>query len=427
MEEQFSIGTVQSLLLKLALENQELSLKKSDVNQQIKICKAAIAKRQLSIEATQSNIQRLDSEVQSRQNTVKHSRDTLEGLKETNKHLRHYEHTLKAELENTKTNFDRDKALYEERINNYRETFQKQKNYFCQSPLAQKLIQLQGEMEDIETRIKSHDEKIDARQQELDRLTAASASTEKPVDSDQHLKHEGTQLDTSTSEEAPLHLSQQQEEEPNEEDVPEEKELQEEAGAPDIGNDGFVCADEWKDQSDEIHAEEHVQETEPFIQEKMEVIPQEEEETEKETGREVSAEMDTTEDHAALPQKQLEENPFDSQPAAVAPAFMFDFGSRDSPCASDAKSPASFFSAHSEPSGSVCTDFGFNVDSPPEDCFAFANSFFVEKKSSDSKPGGSDFLFNQSMQNEDFQFPFDANSPDTGEMDSSKDEFPFNF
>ncbi|KAM8857763.1 uncharacterized protein ACB058_009297 isoform 2-T3 [Synchiropus picturatus] len=422
MEEQFSIGTVQSLLLKLALENQELSLKKSDVNQQIELCKAAIAKQQLSIEATESNIQKLDSEVQSRQSTVKHSRDTLEGLKETNKHLRHYEHTLKAELENTKTNFDRDKAIYEERINNYRETFEKQKNYFCQSPLAQKLLQLQGEMDDIESRIKSHDEKIDARQQELDRLTAASASTEKPVDSDQHLKHEGT-LQLDTSEESPLHLSQQQEEEPNEEDAPEEKEVQEEACAPDISNDGFVFADEWKDQADEIHAEEHMQETEPFIQEKMEVIPQEEEET----GRVVSAEMDTTEDHTALPQKQLEENPFDSQPAAVAPAFIF--GSRYSPSAdaSDAKSPASFFSAHSEPSGSVCIDFGFNVDSPPEDCFAFANSFFIEKKSSDSKPGGSDFLFNQSTQNEDFQFPFDANSPDTGEMDSSKDEFPFNF
>lgn len=63
------------------------------------------------------------------------------------------------------------REVYEERIARYRKIFLSNKEYYCQSPLAQKLLSLQAEKEEIECRIKACDDQITRTQTELDRLT----------------------------------------------------------------------------------------------------------------------------------------------------------------------------------------------------------------------------------------------------------------
>lgn len=63
------------------------------------------------------------------------------------------------------------RKVYEERLANYRKTFESHKDHYCQNPLAQKLLTLQAEKEEIESRIKACDDEITMKQKELDLLT----------------------------------------------------------------------------------------------------------------------------------------------------------------------------------------------------------------------------------------------------------------
>lgn len=124
-------------------------------------------------------------------------------MKATNSLLLQYEHTLKAELENTKASYNHDmwvqlalalnynwyfivcnnkqswlfficnptRKVYEERISSYRNIFQSHKDYYCQNPVAQKLLMLQAEKEELEFRIKACDSQITMKQMELENLT----------------------------------------------------------------------------------------------------------------------------------------------------------------------------------------------------------------------------------------------------------------
>lgn len=63
------------------------------------------------------------------------------------------------------------RQVFEERIASYRKTFQEHKGYYLQNPLAEKLLLLQAEKEEIECRIKAWDEQISMKQKKLDHLT----------------------------------------------------------------------------------------------------------------------------------------------------------------------------------------------------------------------------------------------------------------
>ena len=63
------------------------------------------------------------------------------------------------------------RKAYEEKIASYRKVFQKHKEHYCRNPLAQKLLKLQAEKEEIESRIKGCDDEITMNQEELAHLT----------------------------------------------------------------------------------------------------------------------------------------------------------------------------------------------------------------------------------------------------------------
>lgn len=63
------------------------------------------------------------------------------------------------------------RKVYEQRLANYRKTFKSHREHYCQNPLAQKLLTLQAQKEEIESRIKACDDEITMKQMELDQLT----------------------------------------------------------------------------------------------------------------------------------------------------------------------------------------------------------------------------------------------------------------
>lgn len=63
------------------------------------------------------------------------------------------------------------REVFQERIASYRKIFQEHKEYYLQNPLAEKLLVLKAEKEEIECRIKAWDEQITMKQKELDHLT----------------------------------------------------------------------------------------------------------------------------------------------------------------------------------------------------------------------------------------------------------------
>lgn len=66
------------------------------------------------------------------------------------------------------------REVYEERIASYWKIFQSHKEYYCQNPLAQKLLTLQAEKEEIESRLKACDDQITVKQKELELLTVST-------------------------------------------------------------------------------------------------------------------------------------------------------------------------------------------------------------------------------------------------------------
>lgn len=63
------------------------------------------------------------------------------------------------------------RKVYEKRLANYRKIFESHKENYCKNPLAQKLLALQAQKEEIESRIKACDDEITRKQKELDSLT----------------------------------------------------------------------------------------------------------------------------------------------------------------------------------------------------------------------------------------------------------------
>ncbi|XP_036965497.1 protein SIX6OS1 isoform X2 [Acanthopagrus latus] len=470
MNDQYSFDNIDSLLFQIALQTRELSQKKNEINQQIKVCRAEIAERRSYIETVHRNTTKLEEEIRLKQSTVIHNKTNAKSMKATNSLLLQYEQTLKEELESRKASYKQDVEVYEERIASYWKIFQSHKEYYCQNPLAQKLLTLQAEKDEIESRIKACDDQITVKQKELELLTAvSSSSTEKLPDSvsgQQPITEPEKQLDTPTEEISDcsvdissLHLTQTKisqnghntSVEENAEEINEENKDQDTvvcSPLPEKASSGGWSSQQSDDKrrQDVIHTEEQDQETKPEDQvlEKQPIVSDMDEAMELEEMEERAAieeeQAPTREDRIgrdAFPQSSPQEtNPESSTATAknvsTTPTFPFNYSPGSSPHrgTSDTKSPAFLFSLNSDPCTPGFSGFGFDVGSSQDEdsAFAFTGSFFNEKKTTESKSSSClEFLFGQQKQSEDFQFAFSSTSPQATNKENSGDEFPFSF
>ncbi|AWP12999.1 putative protein SIX6OS1 [Scophthalmus maximus] len=436
MNRQDPLNSVDSLLCQAALQTRELSQKKNGINQQIKVCRADIAERRSLVEALHGTIKTLEEEIRAKQSTVVHHRANAK------------------------------REVYEERIARYRKIFLSNKEYYCQSPLAQKLLSLQAEKEEIECRIKACDDQITRTQTELDRLTVTAVTTssaEKLPDSvtgQQPTNEPEKQLDPQPDSDSAidtfcLHLNQTKSGhevsgEASAGDIPEEHMVQDAPACrahPEEAGTELWSHEQLDEQSwpDEMQTNEQEKETELEHQ----VLEQQSNvsEVEEAVGDKVEETADTDEDQT--PSEKDNEGLADflqsssqgsncqsclakTTTAPSTPAFPFNLSPNSSPHGgtSDTKSPAFLFSLNSDPSTPGFSGFGFDMGtSDAEDTsFGFTGSFFNEKKTAESKSSsGPEFLFEQSAQDEDFQFAFNFKSPQATNKEKTRDGFPFSF
>ncbi|XP_068559438.1 protein SIX6OS1 [Cebidichthys violaceus] len=457
MNDQYSLNNIDSILFQFALQTRKLSQKKNEINQQIKVSRVDTAERRSYIETIHRNIKRLEEEIRVKQSTVMHNKANAKSMKVTNSLLLQCEHTLKAELQSRKASYHQDTEVYEERITGCRKTFQSHKEYYYQNPLAQKLLTLQAEKEEIEFRIKARDDQIIMKQKELDQLTGPAvdaSSTETPPDgvSGQQLVAEPEkQLDRQTEEESnasidisSLHLNQTQNSnktsvEANAEEIDEENKVQ--YSTVYSASSGEENSELWSSQplDEQRHPDEQEQETEQEDQVLQSTVSAVEVEVEEDVAmdEEWAPSEEDNEGLAAFPQsssrdKHPQSTPLDMTAVPSTPTFPFNFSPASSPCHSnsDTKSPAFLFSLNSEPSTPGFSGFGFEAGSSQdeESPFAFASSFFNEKKTTEPKSSTCpEFLFGQPEQSEAFQFAFSSKSPQTTNKENTRDEFPFSF
>ncbi|XP_071321262.1 protein SIX6OS1 isoform X2 [Trachinotus anak] len=460
MNDEYSLCHIDSLLFQFALQTRELSQKKNEINQQIEVCRADIAEKRSYIETLHRKIKKLEEEVRVKHNTVTHSKANAKSMKVTKSLLLQYEQTLKAELESRKANYNHDMEVYEDRIASYRKIFQSHKEYYCQNPLAQKLLRLQAEKEEIECRIKACDDQIIMKQKELDHLTGAavSPSTEKLSDwvcGQQPINESEKQLDSRTEEDggsavdiSSLHLNQTKSDhkvsvEANAGDIHEEHKGQDATASspdPEGANSELWSYEQLDEQSwtDRMQAEKETelqyqaldqQSTLSEVEEALEDKVEEEVCDDQTPGKEDNVGL------TAFPQSSQDNNqssPAKMTAAPSTPTFPFNFSPTSSPHqgTSDTKSPAFLFSLNSDPSTPAFTGFGFDVGTAQDEdtSFAFTSPLFSQKKITESKSSDcAEFLFDQSEQSEDFQFAFTSKSPQETNKDKSSNEFPFSF
>ncbi|XP_043986686.1 protein SIX6OS1 isoform X2 [Gambusia affinis] len=450
MKEEHLVDNIDSLVFQFAVKTREASQKKNGIQKQIKECRALITEKRSYTEAIQGYIKNLEEEIRVKQSTVTKNKEKAKSMKVTNSLLLQYEQTLKTELESRKSNYDHDQKVYEERLASYLQTLQSYKERYFQNPIAQKLLQLQAEIEKIESRIKHCDDCMMMKKKELEYFTdpdVTSYSMEKLPDGVLGEHHTTEEQSEQTKEDCSIDMSyidlnqaasdHEPAAEVNTEEMSEENELPDPTSC-------FTTSDKsneelWSLQlSDESGPPEemHSEAEEPEISQEEQVqVPTLPEEVQKDNSQDEASDAEDYQEANRFPQTSQEANlqALSSAETSVfsTPTFAFNFSPTSSPRQGtpDSKSSAFVLNLNSNVSTPGFPGFGFDVGPSQEEesSFAFSGSFFNDKKATDAKSSSTtEFLFDQPEQSEDFQFAFTSKSPQSSKK-NSKDEFPFSF
>ncbi|XP_019896784.2 uncharacterized protein LOC105029885 [Esox lucius] len=455
-----SMGSMDSLLLQLALQTWEITEKRDQLNQQIQIIKANVAEKKSFIEGVQRNIQKLEEESHHKQKMVKHLKDNSKSLKGTNSLLLHYEKTLQAELESRQDNCNQDMKVYQERIESYRKVYQQHKEQYCQNPLANNLLLIQGEKEEIERRIKAIEERIKAKEKLLQDLLGQTLPIENPKESILGLQTETSyrQSDPPTENDlhspldiSSLHLAQEDKQGDGVTEENQEIFLRETSAFP-PAQEAPNC-DLWSESESMVQTAGQVagleQHTGSGLEEHLNISGEGMEEVVKERGTKGGEEQPTsfiTEEEneamvVAVYPRTSPKTPARTPAVSSTPTFSINSTPSSSPGQPDGsttKSPGFLFSLTSGPRPATPAfsgfDCGFEMGSAPEEDtpFSFTSSYFSSEKKSlgFSLPTGFPFALPELEKSEDgFEFPFSSRSPNQPSASREKweeDSFAFN-
>ncbi|XP_076118965.1 uncharacterized protein LOC143099941 [Alosa pseudoharengus] len=149
------------------------------------MCRANIQQKKTYIEENKKHIGKLDEQITEKQKTVQHYKENTMGLKRTHSLLLQYEKVLESELERRQENCNRDTKMYQERVEGYKAVLKKHREQYHQHPLAQKLLRIQADNEDIERRIRVWEDRIAAGEKQRQALQGASVSTAPPENAEE--------------------------------------------------------------------------------------------------------------------------------------------------------------------------------------------------------------------------------------------------
>ncbi|XP_024142210.1 protein SIX6OS1 [Oryzias melastigma] len=455
MDEQISLKNIDGLLFQLGHQSRELSQQKNTICQQIQVFRADIAEKKSYYETMCGNLKKLEEEVRVKQGTLTQTKENAKSMKETASFLLQHEQTLRAELESRKSSYNHDQEIYEERISDCTKKFKSYEDGYFQNPLAQKLLKLQAENEEIECRIVACDDQITMKEKELEFLTRPpvnSVSSGKTAESQEQEQEEAESkeggdpsLDVSS-----LCINQKttdQTEDSNAEMIDQQEKAQNSptCHSPEEKADNPLWSDDVHDTSDPVRSPKSIQPVENDMNSKAEEeeAPQQDEEdpaSDSQNEMENQAAEDEEDppcdegDLAVFPQASPAESNLQAFPENIAhapptPTFAFHFSPTRSPCqgAAETKSPAFLFSVNSNPSTPGFSGFGFDSSQDEESSFPFSASFFNEKKTPEKDSSCQKFLFEQPEQSGDFQFAFPDKSPQPASKDAMGDDFSFSF
>ncbi|XP_073701250.1 uncharacterized protein [Garra rufa] len=446
MEEQ-TVNQLDNLLLQLGIETRELAQKKDDLKQQIQIFESNIQEKKDYISTTHNTINKLNEEIQQKQNTFKFIKENTKNFQRTGQLLLQYEKTLETELEKRQDSYNQDMKIFQERIESYKNVFQQYKDRYCQNSLAQKLLKIQAENEEIERRIRATEEQILEKEKELMAALGEEDSATDAADS-KCRDNEAPQTENNESfDEMDLHQDpamQRPEEYADEHMVAEDlsEENKDRTVESDYQTDTF-CHGLWTKnetgqdqmregdpkQSEEIHEMEGNMNV-SCASELMVDMSEEEEEAHLEATP-ADAQEDTASEGGICPPP----SPAILKAMPTTPTFSLNNSPGSSPGRqeiSDTKSPAFVFSVNSGPSTPAFSKLGCDFAAEEASPFTFTSSYFSDKKSPGSAPKFSGFLFDEAeSRQEEFSFSFGTESPrqnsSTQDTAGTADSFPFSF
>ncbi|KAI2660919.1 Protein SIX6OS1 [Labeo rohita] len=411
------------------------------------VSESIIQEKKDYISTTHNIINKLNEEIQQKQNTLKFIKENTKNLQRTGHLLLQYEKTLEAELEKRQDSYNQDMKIFQERIESYKNVFQQYKDRYCQNSLAQKLLKIQAENEEIERRIRATEEQILEKERELmaalgedEPVTDAADSkckdsdapqTEKNESFDEMDPHQDTIMQRA-EEYADEHMVA---EDPSEEN--EDKIAENESQTDSFCNGLWTKTETEEDQMQEGDLKQSEEVNEPdgnmsvSCASELMVEMSEEEEEDRLEATTADAQEDTASEGGICPPP----SPAILKAMPTTPTFSLNNSPSSSPGRqeiSDTKSPAFVFSVNSGPSTPAFSKLGCDFAAEEASPFTFTSSYFSDKKSPGSAPKFSGFLFDEAESHqEEFSFSFGTESPrqisSTQDTAGSADSFPFSF
>ncbi|XP_042587841.1 eukaryotic translation initiation factor 5B isoform X2 [Cyprinus carpio] len=441
MEEQ-TVNQLDNLLLQLGIETRELAQKKDDLKQQIQICESNIQEKKDYISTTHKSLSRLSEEVQQKQNTLRFIKENTKNLQRTGHLLLQYEKTLEAELEKRRDGYNQDVKIFQERMESYRNVFQQYKDRYCQNSLAQKLLKIQAENEEIERRIRATEEQI----LEKETMLMAALGEDEPVTDAADSKCQDNDVPQTENRESFDEMDPYQDpimqrpeeyadEGPSEENK--DKTAESESQTDTFHHGLWTKAETGEDQMQEGDQKQSEEANElegnmnvSCASELMVEISEEEEEERLEVTT-ADAQEDTVNERGLCPPP----SPARIKAMPTTPTFSLNNSPSSSPGRqeiSDTKSPAFVFSMNSGPSTPAFSKLGCDFAAEEASPFTFTSSYFSDRKSPGLAPKFSGFLFDEAeSRQEEFSFSFGTVSPQqnssTQDTAGSADSFPFSF
>nr|XP_033806686.1 protein SIX6OS1 isoform X2 [Geotrypetes seraphini] len=148
-----SLSNLDKLLVELVFQLEQDSHSKEHITEQIHLYTANVVEVKQQIHGLQENINKSDHDILCLRKHSKYSKDNHSVWKPTYIVFNNHEAYLECQLQNYREATERDKKIYEEHINQYKEILQQHQALYTESVLAKAYYMKKAELDDIQNRI----------------------------------------------------------------------------------------------------------------------------------------------------------------------------------------------------------------------------------------------------------------------------------
>ncbi|XP_029454030.1 protein SIX6OS1 isoform X3 [Rhinatrema bivittatum] len=155
-----SLSNLDKLLLELVFQLEQDSHTKEHITEQIHLHTANVLEVKQQICGLQENIKQSDNDIFRLQKHSKYSKDNYSAWKPTFMVFNNHEAYLESQLQNCQATTVRDKKIYEEHVNQYKEILQEHQTQYTESIRAQEYYVKKAELDDLQNCILKSSEQL---------------------------------------------------------------------------------------------------------------------------------------------------------------------------------------------------------------------------------------------------------------------------